>query len=54
MLTRGVARNFQWGVGLAGGLQLSEAGGLGAKSPAAGGKGVWGRISQHWAILAIF
>jgi len=34
--------------------QLLEAGDLGAKPPAAGGKVVWGRSPKRWAIFAIF
>ena len=34
--------------------QLSEAGGLGAKPPAAGGPGVWGRSPQRSKILHFF
>ena len=34
--------------------QLPEAGGLGAKPPAAGGTGVWGRSPQRSKILHVF
>ena len=34
--------------------QLPEAGGLGAKPPAAGGTGVWGRSPQRSKILHFF
>ena len=62
---RRVARNLQWGAvwGVLGqspmgvwgrSLQPPKAGSLGAKPPAAGGTGVWGRSSQRSKILQFF